>query len=537
MSMAPPATLPRKAAQVAPRANSPPALKALDVVFLTHFHALFLKLGIAGAAGGIGVGFSGSHGRRAGILSRKVSIVVKNHFRVDSGTRLEVYPNRDLNALRTLGLFPNTVAMTATPAVVPAIFMTLVRNFRCLLATRLAPLELRVMEEFDVLASSNVLSSKMLIIKFCNSLDSDTFGGVDGAKSSTYSTFLFFVPYDLLFEEAGMRGILFSNIFFLRHKIDTAMSMCEGVPRGTEHQAKELARLERLLRTVAAHMIATFPNEPAWKMMDKNWNGRVLLGPVPYVASFDIHSGCLVVGVHPHTSDPAVLNAKALLALSTGISLGKTCSDLHSRLLSEVTSTMKLPISLDCRDAKTKGLNTVNACPKCTWKEGAPFSCHVKRFVWPEYLGMYVNDVAEKLSKDTGFRVEMSPWDSLHHKPATEDVVRVTFDARTGIVVVPPPHLGSLNIPETDYNCFIKPDKESSVPCIGAPMPPSPDVWKRYIGFYVTDVVDALRVRYPHATIEYLPDTAGVSGDLRPDRIRVRFDTSTGKVVSIPTVG
>jgi len=312
-----------------------------------------------------------------------------------------------------------------------------------------------------------------------------------------------------------------------------AVVMCEAVTDATPYQRSELARLEELARRVAAHVLTTFPSEPAWRSLRKNWNGSVMLGPTPNHASYDRHSGCLLVGIPPYASDPAVLNARMLLAMSTGVAGGARCTGLHSALLTEASAALGIPVALDCSDSLTHGLNSRSACPACDWRDSSPAQCHQVRHIWPEYVGKYVKDVAAKFP---GKKVGLLTFDSLNVKPAASGVVRVTFDAPSGIVTMPPPHLGTLNTPELEGNCFVKPDQESGVGCIGAPVS-SPPEWERFVGSLITDAVDSLRVRYPHATIEYIPDTAAVGPELRPDRITVRFDANSGKVSSVPVVG
>jgi hypothetical protein len=123
----------------------------------------------------------------------------------------------------------------------------------------------------------------------------------------------------------------------------------------------------------------------------------------------------------------------------------------------------------------------------------------------------------------------------MYGKPPSPGVIRIIYDARTSRVVSPAPHTGSLPLPQTDDQCFIKPDEGTS--CLGAPVSYPPKEWESYVGKFFTEVVDTLRMTYPHATIEALPSTTGVSRDVRRDRIRVRFDPETARVVSSPTIG
>lgn len=319
------------------------------------------------------------------------------------------------------------------------------------------------------------------------------------------------------------------------------MSLCGGLTDPTAYQVRERERLEDLGRRLMAHMTTRFPNEATWGTVQRVWsNQQIQLSNDLNIAAFDIESGCFVIGIPRQSGmqDPSIINARFLLGISKGASRHKRCSTLHSLLLREATEQLGIQVALDCTLSQSAGLNAINTCEKCRWIGGAPVACHTRRMVWPEFLGWNVYDVARQF-RDGGITVQLATWDTLHYKPAASNVVRLTYDARTGLIVSPPPHIGNVNIPEdaAEWNCFSQPDDASRMRCIGAPLSPPPEEWKRYVGYSVMDVVDSLRTRYVHATVEYIPNTAAVGPEMRPDRIRVRFDPNSGQVTSVPTIG
>lgn len=310
--------------------------------------------------------------------------------------------------------------------------------------------------------------------------------------------------------------------------------LCEHVVDQTSSQHTRLKELEHDAVRVVNHLRKTFPHEPAWRLLVEGWNGKVLLGATPYKALFNAANGCLTIGVPVDGGYQPLLNARMLLALSSGASGGKVCSDIHAIIVSEASSKLGMSVSLGCDECTQHGMCDTSKCSSCTWTED-PKKCHFQRTSWPELLGTNVRDIP---SRFPGRNVEYSTWDSLHFKPASADddgVIRVTYDARTNMIVHPAPHIGTVNIPLAETNCFIKTDASSTLGCIGAPQIP-PSQWSAYVGSLLPDVIDSLRMRYPHATVEATPQNARLSADKRPDRIRVFFDNA-GIVTSIPRIG
>lgn len=285
------------------------------------------------------------------------------------------------------------------------------------------------------------------------------------------------------------------------------MPLCNSVIDMTPRQRAELGRLQAMAVAVLDRVTLAFPHEVAWKSVRRAWGAQeLLLGPTPHRATFDAAGGCFLVGVPPDGGRPAALNARVLLALSAAATNGKRCTGLHQAIVDAATA-LQIPLALDCDDVEEHALTPARRCA-------------ARRTSWPELLGLPVARVAEMFPRT---RVELSTWDSMWVRPAARDVVRVTYDARTGTVVAPAPHIGTVNVPEIDTHCFSLPDAGSGARCIGAPPAPPPE-WSKLDGKLLQDVVDTLRTTYPHATIEALPQEAAVTADKRPDRIRVRFD-------------
>lgn len=303
------------------------------------------------------------------------------------------------------------------------------------------------------------------------------------------------------------------------------MGLCEHVTDITKKQQDVVDTLERMSHRVLDHLRKKYPYSVEWKMLSKWWNGKVLVGADESVATFDANSGCLLLGIPRDGGRIELLRATLLLALSRGATNGKMCSmHLHDTILKEA-SLLGIHFELPCSDIIEYGLLE-------TWGKKVP--CHDYKLTWPEFIGLPLDTVVDAFRK-SGRKIEMFTWDSMHGKPASPNIIRVIYDAKTRLVVSPAPHVGSAPLPTTDDECFIKPDE--GIACIGAPVSYPPKEWDRYIGKLFTEVVDALRMQYPHATIEALPTAAGVSRDMRRDRIRVRFDPDTARVLSIPTIG
>jgi hypothetical protein len=305
------------------------------------------------------------------------------------------------------------------------------------------------------------------------------------------------------------------------------MLLCDYVVDITKEQKERLSELEKTARMVVEHMVSRFPHSVEWRMLKKWWNGRILAGSDDNIATFNTDSGCLVIGIPKDGGKFEVLNASLLLALSKGASSGKACTHLHDSILKEASLRLGIRFELSCAAILEYGMID-------TWGKNVP--CHRSRISWPELIDLPVDQVVHAFTA-SGYKVETATWDTMYGKPPEGGIIRIIYDARSLRVVSPAPHVGTLPPPEQDDQCFLKADKDSSITCIGAPLSYPPKEWGKYVGMFFTDVVDSLRFTYPHATIESLPSTAGVSRDARRDRIRVRFDPITARVVSIPMIG
>lgn len=305
----------------------------------------------------------------------------------------------------------------------------------------------------------------------------------------------------------------------------TSSTGCEHVTDLTEAQRNAVNSLERMCVTVLQHLLKKYPHTAEWKLLAKWWNGKLYVGGDDMIASFDASSGCLLAGIPKDGGRLEILRAKVLLALSKGATNGKMClHDLHNTVLKEA-ALLGFKFELPCGDVLEHGLVD-------SWGKSA--SCHEYRLAWPEFVGLHVSQVVDAFQK-AGRRVEVYTWDSMHGKPAAPHIVRVIYDAKSGRVVSPAPHVGTVHVPEQTDNCFVQADDCAA--CIGAPLAYPPPEWAQYVGKLFTEVVDSLRMQYPHATIEAIPSIASLPKDMRRDRIRVRFDPDTARVMSVPTIG
>jgi hypothetical protein len=153
---------------------------------------------------------------------------------------------------------------------------------------------------------------------------------------------------------------------------------CDRVLEVAPHQQRELDRLQTIGLALSKHLHTKYPHEIAWRTLQKSWNGEVFLGPTTNRASFNTENGCVVIGIprDPARLDPSLVNTRFLLALSKGASGSKTCTDIHSVIVSEATKTFGIKVAIDCSDAYEYAINTLDKCPGCDWRSGAPSECH-----------------------------------------------------------------------------------------------------------------------------------------------------------------
>lgn len=308
------------------------------------------------------------------------------------------------------------------------------------------------------------------------------------------------------------------------------MSFCPLIAVETAEQQATLDALKGIAKRVITHMRSIAPHEPAWRNLHKAWNGDVNLNTTPFRAEFLPEYGCLSIGMPCEGAKQHLprLTARMLLAMSKVASGSKVCTDLHNHMLNEVKYTLGIPLDIACDDIQEHSLMNT------PWKHEA---CAKERLEWPELVGVNVDTASQYFQLyHPNKRIEIFPWDSLNAQPAARDVVRITYEAKSRKVVNPAPHIGTVNIPFLENQCFAQVDGESTVRCIGAPRTP-PQEWNQLIGKLMTDAVDSLRFAFPHATIEATPTSASISADRRQDRIRVWFDPTTSRVDRIPTIG
>ena len=306
---------------------------------------------------------------------------------------------------------------------------------------------------------------------------------------------------------------------------------CPKVPIETAEQEQTLGALREITRRVVAHLRHIAPHEPAWKTLKTSWNGHLSLNSTPFRAEFEHDRGCLSIGIPCDGAADRLplLTARVLLSMSkVAAGSSRVCTDVHATLLHEVQNSLGIPIDLECDDIREHGLlNT-------PWQRQ---SCGRERLEWPELVGANLDIVTQYFALHYPTkRLEAFPWDMLSAQPAARDVIRITYESRSRKVVNPAPHIGTVNIPAWDDQCFALPDGESTIGCIGAPRLP-PDTWTQLVGMRLTDAVDSLRFKYPHATVQSTPSTAAVSADRRQDRIRVWFNPHTALVDRVPTIG
>ena len=287
--------------------------------------------------------------------------------------------------------------------------------------------------------------------------------------------------------------------------------------------AQERARI--YLETSIRKIVMNLPATPDFKTLKRNFGGgHVGIDTRTNQAFFDPDAGCLTIGVPETRADLRVLLARGLLALVKGVMRGRPCTSAYLEILQRAKR-LGFAVRLECADTRKYALRASGLGP-------SESQCAKQRYVFPEYVGHYVKKVVADLRKRyPRARIQQVTYDAMNGVPVTDaDVIIVTFDAPTGLVTRPMPHFGIIPSPTTDDTCFMKPD--AGLKCVGAPVRPAPDFFKRGIGKYIQDTYDSLRIRYPHAVVDMIPNNLGVPPDIRTDRIRVRFDP-LGIVTSI----
>jgi hypothetical protein len=262
------------------------------------------------------------------------------------------------------------------------------------------------------------------------------------------------------------------------------------------------------------------------------WDGSVQASPKRGTVAFV--RGRLVVGPRcPNRDTPPRLRTRLIVALARASVAESLCAGTTAWLLQLATGTLGWECEVDCDTCYQTGVCAQTECPKCLWNLDE--CAKNNKFVWPELVGRPAW-LASLILKHfhPGKRVVLDPWDMLYQTPADPDTIRIVYDARSGLVVTPAPHVtSSPEISGPREACFLAP----AGMCLGAPPNPPPAAWKALVGEQLGATVEWLRARHPHAVIVPTPANVVVARDWRHDRIRVRYDPSTMLVSHVPTVG
>ncbi|MGA1495311.1 MAG: hypothetical protein ACO37D_07935 [Rhodothermales bacterium] len=241
--------------------------------------------------------------------------------------------------------------------------------------------------------------------------------------------------------------------------------------------------VEDRVRRVIHSLHTTYPNEPLWKVVGREWNGRILLGSRLHVAEYDRHKGCLVLGLDDAGSKDKIpqCTARCLLTLTRATTSGNRCTE-HMLLALQHAEQMRIPIDVSCNDIKANGLVTSPYYER--------YGCGAdgqdgRQWTFPELIGRQLSDAAHMLKQGyPDMHIEARSWDMIpvgpqHQDHPPERSIVLTYDPQTKRVVFPEPHLASMELQTSlTGNCFRLADDQT---CTGAPRR-IPDTWKRVIG-------------------------------------------------------
>jgi hypothetical protein len=308
---------------------------------------------------------------------------------------------------------------------------------------------------------------------------------------------------------------------------------CQGKTSVSETEWELMRTVRTRLVALLEHLREVHPHDVKAKtlvrILSKLRLGISALG----VPEYDAEHGCMLI---PYDEREPVVLGKVLLALSRAVSGNASCAaDTHSFVLRVASEHLEWPVALGCDACLSRGVCFRAACPKCMWLDNAPDRCHARRYAWPELIGQPVTRAAEILRRQNpGVRIKVVPWDTLYLDPSAPGDIRVVYDARTGRVSPPAPHLTTLPEPgQPRETCFLPGEGA----CLGAPRPPPPKSWNVLLDKKLDPALRALRKEYPEAAIDVLPRSARVSEDLRHDRIRVWIDPQSARVSGWPSIG
>ena len=264
------------------------------------------------------------------------------------------------------------------------------------------------------------------------------------------------------------------------------------------------------------------------------WNERsVQASPVRHRLEFG-RNRVMVVGTWcPQRDTAGRWRTRLVVALARAATTDNVCLGTTAWLLGIATEGLGWECEVDCDACHETGVCTTAECPRCVWR--LEDCAKTNKFVWPELVGRpaWLAVLILKALQPTK-RVVLDPFDMLYQTPSNPDVIRVVYDAKSGLVVSPAPHnTASPEVSGPRDVCFLAPEGL----CLGAPPNPPPPEWASLVGQRVGGVVAWLKARHPHAVIVPAPSNALITRDWRHDRIRVRYDSASMQVVSTPTVG
>jgi hypothetical protein len=310
---------------------------------------------------------------------------------------------------------------------------------------------------------------------------------------------------------------------------------CEQRTRATPPQRETLQTLENQLQTLIRYLRKIEPFEPAWALIAQQWRGRVFLGNRLNVPSYSKESGCMTIGLDSNGSRdifPRLLGRCILTMVKESIQ-SSACAQQMRRAIEVAETDLAMKVDLSCDDVKEFGLvqtkwYKAKQCDSKTYDK--------RRWTFEELLGHDVDEAVNMFREVyPDLHIVLRSWDTLHEAgtfdlhPEKETVV-ISYDLKTNKVVLPEPRITTMqNMDGVEGHCFMLPEEGR---CMGAPGT-MPDEWQILIGKNLMDATDSLRFNYPHALVETVPNTYGLSPIKRRDRIRVLFDPKTAKTTQI----
>jgi hypothetical protein len=260
------------------------------------------------------------------------------------------------------------------------------------------------------------------------------------------------------------------------------------------------------------------------------WDGQSI-SKSPLENTIEFTNRMLVVG--PFTYPPQIMNTHLLLAMAEAVPTETPCEAIMNFLVSIATEKLKWEIEIDCNTCMRTGICSKRDCPSCIMKT---MNCHdTHRPSYPALLGKPLWLGIQILQKHhPNVTIETDTFDMMYQTPLTDTTLRIVYDPKSGLIVPPAPSIGRPELYDTRESCFIS-NKEGQ--CITLPSQ-APVEWYRFIGKHVDDIAFQLRQKYPHAIVQGIPQYSLLPpGQLRHDRIVLRYDDTTKKITTIPFIG